>query len=233
MKKIFEMNFDEEFLKLAKEKERKEIREAREEIKKIFSKHVLLSDKISIGLLQRKLRLGYMKVAKFIDILAMKKIISNSFGVRDILNKELLVKEAVEYFTPIIRDRNKFAELNKNDVFAFVLHDEFDVGRVDYYWLNRLVYEHFAKDKKFVETLDDIFGTNLSKRKNLNKMAMSILSERKIDTGLLAIFVLQYFSEKLKYKTLDNCDYIDIDLREKLRKLRFFDKGEGEINERI
>lgn len=228
MERLFEINFEEDFLRSRKEREEKEIFEAREKVERIFSKFVELSNVISVGIVQRKLHIGYMKAAKFIDILAVKNIVSKEFGLRDILNKKQLVIEAVKYFTPIVRDEKKLNELNKNDIFVFAINNEFDVSNVSFYWLNRLISEQFIKDKIFVKTLDEIFGTCLSKSKDLSFKVMSVLSNKKIDIELLAIVTLQYFAEKLKNQAFNKNKKNYANFKEKINNLRFFDNDKGE-----
>ena len=229
---------DEEVLELKKDfgwlidnfqkEEDEEFEKAKQEVEEIFSKYIKDFDQISTATVQRKLHIGYAKAAKFIDILAIKNIVTKEFGVRDILNKQLFIEEAVKYFTPIIRDKNKLNELNKNDIFAFILHDKFDPGRVDYYWLERLIGEHLVYDEKYIKSIDEIFGTSLSKVKSAKDKTKCIFNDGKIVFRLLVVITLQYFAEKLKCKTLDNWDYDDIYLKEKIRNLRFFDNDKGE-----
>ena len=214
-----EFDFLKEFFS---EEEDKDLLEAKNEVEDIFRKYVQMTDKISIATIQRKLQIGYAKAAKFIEMMAIKGIVSKRFGVRDILNKKRLVGEAIIYFGPIIRDRNLLRKLNKYNVFAYVINDEFDVNRVDYFWLNRLISEHFVKDEKFMKAIDEIFGTNLHSLKNLDIHSIECLSEWKVDFNLLAIIALQYFAEKLKFETLKKGDNFNKDIKEKIRTLRFF-----------
>lgn len=206
-------------------KELKDLECAKREIEDIFVKVVQNFKQISIATVQRKLRIGYAKASGFIEVLEAKNIVSKTSGMRNILNKELLIREAVEYFAPIIRDRNKLNEINKYDIFAYVLNDSFDAENVDYFWLNRLISEHFVNDKIFIETLDELFGTSLSKIKDLKRRTLSVLGERKIDLEILAVVTLQYFAEKLKQKTLENCNDINKDFKEKIKNLRFFNNA--------
>ena len=221
------------FINKLKDEIDEELEKIKDEIREIFSKYSKKFNQISIAGIQRKLRVGYAVASNFVDILVDKKIVSNKPGMRDILNKDLLVEESVEYFAPIIRDKKRLSEMNKYDIFAYVVNDSFEVGNVDYFWLNRLISEHFVKDKIFIETLDDIFGTHLSKVEDFECRAMSVLCEKKIDFALLAVVTLQYFAEKLKYETLNNCDLFNKDFKEKIRNLRFFDKTKEKKNERI
>ena len=201
--------------------EDEDFEKAKQEVEEIFSKYIKDFDQISIATLQRKFHIGYTKAAKFIDILAIKNIVTKEFGVRDILNKQQFLQEAVRYFTPLIRDKNKLNELNKNDIFAFILHDEFEPGKVDYYWLERLIGEHFVYDEKYIKTIDEIFGTRLSKVKNHKEKTKNIFNDSRIVFRLLVVVTLQYFTEKLKYKTLSNWNYNNTDLKEKIKNLRF------------
>ena len=229
---------DEEIAELKKEfdwlienfkvEEDDELEKAKQEVRETFSKYAKTFDKISTATLQRKLHIGYSKAAKFIDILAIKNIVNSEFGARDILNKQLFVEEAVSYFAPIVRDRNKLDELNKNDIFAFILHDRFDAGKADYYWLERLISEQFIKDEKFVKALDEVFETELLKMNNLKARTKKVFNDAKVHFGFLVVIVLQYFAEKLKSKTLEEYEYVDEILKEKIRNLRFFDENKGE-----
>ena len=195
------------------------------EIEEIFSRRMKKCSEISVETVQRMLHVGYEKSSKFIEVLSIKNIVENGnrIGLKVVLNKSKLIKEAVRFFAPIIRDRKKLNEMNKYEIFAYVVNGNFDASKVDYFWLNRLISEHFVKDEKYVKTLDDIFGTRLSKVKDLNRRAMSVLSEGKIDFSILAIVTLQYFAEKLKHETLKNCDYMNKNFKEKIRDLRFFE----------
>ena len=206
-----------------------ELEKSKKEIRDIFSKYIKNFNQISIATIQRKLYVGYAVASRFMDILVDKNIVKDNSGMRDILNKELFIEEVAEYFAPIIRDKKRLDEINKYDIFAYVVNDSFDANKVDYFWLNRLISEHFVKDKIYVKTLDDIFGTNLSKLKNLDCRAMSVLSEKKIDFEFLAVVTLQYFAEKLKYETLKNNGKINKEFKEKIKNLRFFDYNKGEL----
>ena len=86
-----------------KEQEEKDLDEAKREVEDIFRKYVQMTDKISIATIQRKLHIGYAKASSFVELLALKNIVSNQFGVRDIYDKKKLVEEAITYFPKIIR----------------------------------------------------------------------------------------------------------------------------------
>ena len=128
-----------------------------------------MTNKISIATIQRKLHIGYLKASNFVELLALKNIISEKFGVRDIYNKEKLVDEAVKFLLKIIRDRNRPDELNGCNVYVFAIRNRFSNSKVDYYWLDRLISENFAKDDDFVKVLDEIFGTNFMKMKDISE----------------------------------------------------------------
>ena len=206
-----------------KEQEEKDLDEAKREVEDIFRKYVQMTDKISIVAIQRKLSIGYAKASSFVELLALKNIVSDQFGVRDIYDKKKLVEEAITYFPKIIRDRNRLNQLNDYNRYVFAVKNHFSNSNVDYYWLVRLITENFAKDDEFVKTIDEIFGTKFINIKDIDKRAQKIISNNFYMDGLLPVVTLQYFAEKLKYETLKNCDYINQDFKEKIRKLRFFE----------
>ena len=205
-----------------KEQEERELDEAKREVEDIFRKYVQMTDKISIATIQRKLRIGYAKASNFVELLALKNIVSDKFGVRDIYDKEKLVEEAITYFPKIIRDRNRLNELNDYNMYVFAVKNHFGINNVDYYWLVRLITENFAKDDEFVETIDEVFGTKFKTIKDVDKRAQKIISNNFYMDGLLPVVTLQYFAEKLKHETLKNCDYMNENFKEKIRNLRFF-----------
>ena len=206
-----------------KEQEERELDEAKREVEDIFRKYVQMTDKISIATIQRKLHIGYAKASNFVELLALKNIVSDKFGVRDIYDKEKLVEEAITYFPKIIRDRNRLNELNDYNMYVFAVKNHFGINNVDYYWLVRLITENFAKDDEFVETIDEVFGTKFKTIKDVDKRAQKIISNNFYMDGLLPVVTLQYFAEKLKYETLKNCDYMNKNFKEKIRNLRFFE----------
>ena len=206
-----------------KEQEERELEEAKREVEDIFRKYVQMTDKISIATVQRKLSIGYAKASNFVELLALKNIVSDKFGVRDIYDKKKLVEEAITYFPKIIRDRNRLNELNDYNMYVFAVKNHFSISNVDYYWLVRLITENFAKDDEFVKAIDEVFGTKFKTIKDVDKRAQKIISNNFYMDGLLPVVTLQYFAEKLKYETLKNCGYINQDFKEKIRKLRFFE----------
>ena len=127
-----------------KEQEERELDEAKREVEDIFRKYVQMTDKISIATIQRKLNIGYAKASTFVELLALKNIVSDQFGVRDIYDKKKLVEEAITYFPKIIRDRNRLNELNDYNMYVFAVKNHFSINNVDYYWLVRLITENFA-----------------------------------------------------------------------------------------
>ena len=222
MRKELDLFKDFKLEDFCKEQEERELDEAKREVEDIFRKYVQMTDKISIATIQRKLRIGYAKASNFVELLALKNIVSDKFGVRDIYDKEKLVEEAITYFPKIIRDRNRLNELNDYNMYVFAVKNHFGINNVDYYWLVRLITENFAKDDEFVKTIDEIFGTKFKTIKDVDKRAQKIISNNFYMDGLLPVVTLQYFAEKLKHETLKNCDYMNENFKEKIRNLRFF-----------
>ena len=93
-----------------KDQEEKDLFEAKQEVLEIFSRYVKLTDKISISAIQRKLSIGYAKAAHFVELMEIKNILEPTIekvGVRRIVDKKKFVKEAVKFFSKIIRDKKK------------------------------------------------------------------------------------------------------------------------------
>lgn len=199
-----------------------EIEAAREEIKRKFE-IIVANGVLSVAIIQRKLSLGYSTCARFVDLVESKNIVSAIENrTRKILDKEKLISEAIEYFLPKIIDNDKMNELNNYDTYVFALRDEFDAENVDYYWLVRLITENFAKDDEYVKMIDYVFDADCSSEIDLNVRARKILGYYYLYSPVLSVVTLQYFADKLKYKTINNNDKINTDFKEKLQKLRFF-----------
>ena len=200
----------------------REVEIAKEEIKRKFEK-IAQNGVLSISLIQRKLSVGYSTAARFVDKMEEKNIVSSvEDRIRIILDKEKLISEAIEYFSPKVRDNDKINELNSYDTFVFALRDEFDANNVDYYWLVRLITENFAKDDEYVRMIDYVFDSDCLSEKNLDIRARKILGYYYLYSPVLSIVTLQYFADKLKHETLKNSSKINVDFKEKLSKLRFF-----------
>lgn len=199
-----------------------EIEAAREEIKRKFE-IIVANGVLSVAIIQRKLSLGYSTCARFVDLVESKNIVSAIENrTRKILDKEKLISEAIEYFLPKVIDNDKINELNNYDTYVFALRDEFDAENVDYYWLVRLITENFAKDDEYVKMIDYVFDADCSSEIDLNVRARKILGYYYLYSPVLSVVTLQYFADKLKYKTINNNDKINTDFKEKLQKLRFF-----------
>lgn len=198
-----------------------EIEAAREEIKRKFE-IIVANGVLSVAIIQRKLTLGYSTCARFVDLVESKNIVSAIENrTRKILDKEKLISEAIEYFLPKVIDNDKINELNNYDTYVFALRDEFDAENVDYYWLVRLITENFAKDDEYVKMIDYVFDADCSSEIDLNVRARKILGYYYLYSPVLSVVTLQYFADKLKYKTINNNDKINTDFKEKLQKLRF------------
>ena len=199
-----------------------EIEAAREEIKRKFE-IIVANGVLSVAIIQRKLSLGYSTCARFVDLVESKNIVSAIENrTRKILDKEKLISEAIEYFLPKVIDNDKINELNNYDTYVFALRDEFDAENVDYYWLVRLITENFAKDDEYVKMIDYAFDADCLSEIDLNVRARKILGYYYLYSPVLSVVTLQYFADKLKYKTINNNDKINTDFKEKLQKLRFF-----------
>lgn len=205
-----------------------EIEAAREEIKRKFE-IIVANGVLSVAIIQRKLSLGYSTCARFVDLVESKNIVSAIENrTRKILDKEKLISEAIEYFLPKVIDNDKMNELNNYDTYVFALRDEFDAENVDYYWLVRLITENFAKDDEYVKMIDYVFDADCLSEIDLNVRARKILGYYYLYSPVLSVVTLQYFADKLKYKTINNNDKINTDFKEKLQKLRFFGRVTAE-----
>jgi len=199
-----------------------EIEAAREEIKRKFE-IIVANGVLSVAIIQRKLAVGYSTAARFVDLMELKNIVSTIENrTRKILDKEKFISEGIEYFLPKVIDNDKINELNNYDTYVFALRDEFDANNVDYYWLVRLITENFAKDDEYVKMIDYVFDADCSSEIDLNVRARKILGYYYLYSPVLSVVTLQYFADKLKYKTINNNDKINTDFKEKLQKLRFF-----------
>ena len=199
-----------------------EIESAREEIKRKFEM-IVANGVLSVAIIQRKLAVGYSTAARFVDLMELKNIVSTIENrTRKILDKEKFISEGIEYFLPKVIDNDKINELNNYDTYVFALRDEFDAENVDYYWLVRLITENFAKDDEYVKMIDYVFDADCSSEIDLNVRARKILGYYYLYSPVLSVVTLQYFADKLKYKTINNNDKINTDFKEKLQKLRFF-----------
>lgn len=199
-----------------------EIEVARDEIKRKFET-IVANGVLSVAIIQRKFSLGYSTCARFVDLVESKNIVSAIENrTRKILDKEKLISEAIEYFLPKVIDNDKINELNNYDTYVFALRDEFDAENVDYYWLVRLITENFAKDEEYVKMIDYVFDADCLSEIDLNVRARKILGYYYLYSPVLSVVTLQYFADKLKYKTINNNDKINTDFKEKLQKLRFF-----------
>ena len=58
-----------------------------------------------------------------------------------------------------------------------------------------------------MKVLDEIFGTNFMKMKDISERLQKIIAHNLYMDGLLPVITLQYFAEKLKYETLKNLEY--------------------------
>ena len=70
--------------------------------------------------------------------------------------------------------------------------------------------------------IDYVFDADCSSEIDLNVRARKILGYYYLYSPVLSVVTLQYFADKLKYKTINNNDKINTDFKEKLQKLRFF-----------
>lgn len=201
-----------------------EIEAIREEIKRKFEM-IAENGILTVAIIQRKLSVGYMTAARFVDEMEATLIVSPVENmVRKIIDKENFIIKGVEYFLPKVIDNDKMNELNNYDTYVFALRDEFDAENVDYYWLVRLITENFAKDEEYVKMIDYVFDADCSSEIDLNVRARKILGYYYLYSPVLSVVTLQYFADKLKYKTINNNDKINNDFKEKLQKLRFFGK---------
>ena len=201
-----------------------EIEVAKEEIKRKFEM-IVENGILTVAIIQRKLSVGYMTAARFVDLMESKNVVSTIENrTRKILDKEKLISEAIEYFLPKVIDNDKINELNNYDTYVFALRDKFEADSVDYYWLVRLISENFAKDDEYVKMIDYVFDSDCLSESDLDIRARKILGYYYLYSPVLSVVTLQYFADKLKYKTLNNNNKINIDFKEKLQKLRFFGK---------
>jgi hypothetical protein len=201
-----------------------EIEVAKEEIKRKFEM-IAENGILTVAIIQRKLSVGYMTAARFVDEMEEILIVSPVENkVRKIIDKENFIIKGVEYFSRKLVDNDKLNELNGYDNFVFALRDEFDADNVDYYWLVRLISENFAKDDEYVKMIDYVFDSDCLSELDLEVRARKILGYYYLYSPVLSVVTLQYFADKLKYKTLNNNNKINVDFKEKLQKLRFFGK---------
>ena len=201
-----------------------EIEVAKEEIKRKFEM-IVENGILTVAIIQRKLSVGYMTASRFVDLMESKNVVSAIENrTRKILDKEKLISEAIEYFLSKVIDNDKINELNNYDTYVFALRDKFEADSVDYYWLVRLISENFAKDDEYVKMIDYVFDSDCLSELDLEVRARKILGYYYLYSPVLSVVTLQYFADKLKYKTLNNNNKINIDFKEKLQKLRFFGK---------
>ena len=201
-----------------------EIEAIREEIKRKFEM-IAENGILTVAIIQRKLSVGYMTAARFVDEMEATLIVSPVENkVRKIIDKENFIIKGVEFFLPKVIVNDKMNELINYDTYVFALRDEFDAENVDYYWLVRLITENFAKDEEYVKMIDYVFDADCSSEIDLNVRARKILGYYYLYSPVLSVVTLQYFADKLKYKTINNNDKINTDFKEKLQKLRFFGK---------
>lgn len=210
-------NFEEEMKKL----KRQEMKDAREEVKEIFDRYLKTHDIVSILAIQRKLHLGYATISKFVEILVIKNVVIAEKGMVKIQDKKLFMKEAVSYFTPRVRNRNKLNELNKNDLYAFVIKGDLSIDKIDLYWLDRIIEEHLIDNEKFIEKVDDVFEINLKSVKDSEERKKILYFGETFEKGVLSIIVLQYLLDSLKQEILLKNDEKYINFGKKLLNLRF------------
>lgn len=213
----------EEMIKKLEEKKQKETALAKDFIRAEFEK-IVKNNTISVAEIQRRLKIGYVRAAEFVDLMELTNAIKPPERSRLILDKSQLVEEAVNYFSLEVRDEEKINELNDYDTYVFAVKNEFDAENVDYYWLVRLISENFVKDEEYIKMIDYVFDCNCSKIKDKDKRTKKIFEYYFKFSPVLSIVTLQYFADKLKNETLKNSDKINIDFKEKLEKLRFFGK---------
>lgn len=200
-----------------------ELKDAREEVEEIFDRYLKSNDSVSVLAIQRKLHLGYATISNFVEILTIKKLVVVENGMVKIQDKKLFMKEALSYFTPRVRNRNKLNELNKNDLYAFVIKGNLSIDKIDMYWIDRIIEEHLIDNEKFIEKVDDVFEINLKSVKDLEERKKILYFGEIFEEGVLSIIVLQYLLDSLKQEILLNNNKKYMNFGKKLLNLRFLE----------
>jgi DNA segregation ATPase FtsK/SpoIIIE-like protein len=117
-------------------------------------KVIINADKASASLVQRRLRVGYARAARLIEILEKNEIISKSDGARP---RSVLVKDADKAMGILNRKNNKPVNTvaDSENMYALAVKVSLDAGKSSASFLQRKLNIGYARSAKLIELMEE------------------------------------------------------------------------------